>query len=45
VHSLTLDSGLFPDAALLSRLRAEGVSIGLTTSGRIRQKRSAGPCR
>ena len=36
VHSLTLDSGLFSDAALLSalsRLRAEGVMIGLSTSG------------
>jgi aryl-alcohol dehydrogenase-like predicted oxidoreductase len=36
VHSLTLDSGLFTDAALLaalSRLRAEGVIIGLSTSG------------
>jgi aryl-alcohol dehydrogenase-like predicted oxidoreductase len=36
VHSLTLDSGLFTDAALLaalSRLRAAGVMIGLSTSG------------
>src|SRR5579864_1376992 len=36
VHSLTLDSGLFADAALLaalSRLRAEGVIIGLSASG------------
>jgi aryl-alcohol dehydrogenase-like predicted oxidoreductase len=36
VHSLTLDSGLFSDAPLLaalSRLRAEGVIIGLSTSG------------
>jgi len=36
VHSLTLDSGLFTDPALLSalsRLRAEGVIIGLSTSG------------
>ena len=36
VHSLTLDSGLFTDAPLLaalSRLRAEGVIIGLSTSG------------
>src|SRR5580692_6319084 len=36
VHSLTLDSGLFADAALLSalsRLRAGGVLIGLSTSG------------
>ena len=36
VHSLTLDSGLFTDAALLaalSRLRAEGVIIGLSASG------------
>jgi aryl-alcohol dehydrogenase-like predicted oxidoreductase len=36
VHSLTLDSGLFADAPLLaalSRLRAEGVIIGLSTSG------------
>jgi len=36
VHSLTLDSGLFTDARLLaalSRLRAEGVIIGLSTSG------------
>jgi aryl-alcohol dehydrogenase-like predicted oxidoreductase len=36
VHSLTRDSGLFTDAALLSalsRLRAGGVLIGLSTSG------------
>jgi aryl-alcohol dehydrogenase-like predicted oxidoreductase len=36
VHSLTLDSGLFTDAPLLAalaRLRAEGVLIGLSTSG------------
>ena len=36
VHSLTVDSGLFTDAPLLtalSRLRAEGVIIGLSTSG------------
>jgi aryl-alcohol dehydrogenase-like predicted oxidoreductase len=36
VHSLTLDSGLFADGPLLaalSRLRAEGVIIGLSTSG------------
>jgi aryl-alcohol dehydrogenase-like predicted oxidoreductase len=36
VHSLTLDSGLFADTALLSalsRLRAGGVLIGLSTSG------------
>jgi aryl-alcohol dehydrogenase-like predicted oxidoreductase len=36
VHSLTLDSGLFTDAPLLAalaRLRAEGVTIGLSTSG------------
>src|SRR6201985_756306 len=36
VHSLTLDSGLFTDAPLLaalSPLRAEGVIIGLSTSG------------
>src|SRR6266568_170571 len=36
VHSLTLDSGLFTDAALLaalSRLRAGGVIIGLSASG------------
>jgi aryl-alcohol dehydrogenase-like predicted oxidoreductase len=36
VHSLTVDDGLFTDAALLaalSRLRAEGVIIGLSTSG------------
>ena len=36
VHSLTLDSGLFTDAPLLaalSRLRAEGVIIGLSASG------------
>jgi aryl-alcohol dehydrogenase-like predicted oxidoreductase len=36
VHSLTPDSGLFTDAPLLaalSRLRAEGVLTGLTTSG------------
>jgi aryl-alcohol dehydrogenase-like predicted oxidoreductase len=36
VHSLTLDSGLFTDVPLLTalaRLRAEGVLIGLTTSG------------
>src|SRR5580692_2568923 len=36
VHSLTLDSGLFADAPLLaalSRLRDEGVIIGLSTSG------------
>src|SRR5690349_20473395 len=36
VHSLTLDCGLFTDAPLLaalSRLRAEGVIIGLSTSG------------
>src|SRR6201995_3590195 len=35
-HLLTADSGLFTDAALLaalSRLRAEGVIIGLSTSG------------
>jgi aryl-alcohol dehydrogenase-like predicted oxidoreductase len=36
VHSLTVDSGLFTDATLLaalSRLRAEGVILGLSTSG------------
>jgi aryl-alcohol dehydrogenase-like predicted oxidoreductase len=36
VHSVTPDSGLFTDAPLraaLARLRAEGVIIGLTTSG------------
>jgi aryl-alcohol dehydrogenase-like predicted oxidoreductase len=36
VHSLTVDSRLFTDAPLLaalSRLRAEGVTIGLSTSG------------
>src|SRR5207253_1801102 len=36
VHSVTLDSGLFTDAPLLaalSRLRAEGVIIGLSASG------------
>jgi aryl-alcohol dehydrogenase-like predicted oxidoreductase len=36
VHSLTPDSGLFTDAPLLAalgRLRAEGVVIGLSTSG------------
>jgi aryl-alcohol dehydrogenase-like predicted oxidoreductase len=36
VHSLTIDSGLFTDASLLAalaRLRAEGVLIGLSTSG------------
>lgn len=36
VHSLTVDDGLFTDAALLvalSRLRAEGVIIGLSASG------------
>ena len=36
VHSLTVDSGLFTDAALLaalSRLRAGGVIIGLSASG------------
>ena len=36
VHSLTLDSGLFTDAPLLAalaRLRADGVIIGLSTSG------------
>src|ERR1700677_4788250 len=36
VHSLTLDSGLFADAPLLAalaRLRADGVIIGLSTSG------------
>jgi len=36
VHSLTVDSGLFTDAPLmaaLSRLRVEGVIIGLSTSG------------
>src|ERR1700693_2459969 len=36
VHSLTLDSPLFTDAPLLAalaRLRAEGVIIGLSTSG------------
>jgi len=36
VHSLTADSGLLDDRALLAalaRLRAEGVLIGLTTSG------------
>jgi aryl-alcohol dehydrogenase-like predicted oxidoreductase len=36
VHSVTPDSGLFADSGLLSalgRLRAEGVIIGLTTSG------------
>ncbi|MGH3292684.1 MAG: aldo/keto reductase, partial [Trebonia sp.] len=36
VHSLTVDSGLFTDAPLLaalSRLRAEGVIIGLSASG------------
>jgi aryl-alcohol dehydrogenase-like predicted oxidoreductase len=36
VHSLTLDSGLFSDTPLLAalaRLRAEGVVIGLTTTG------------
>src|ERR1700719_2217064 len=35
-HSLTLDSGLFTDAALLaalSRLRTQGVIIGLSASG------------
>ena len=36
VHSVTADSGLFTDAPLLTaltRLRAEGVIIGVTTSG------------
>ena len=36
VHSLTLDSGVLDDRALLAalaRLRAEGVLVGLTTSG------------
>src|ERR1700724_3143136 len=36
VHSLTPDSGLFADAALLralARLRSDGVLVGLTTSG------------
>ena len=36
VHSATLDSGLFEDQALLAalaRLRADGVLVGLTTSG------------
>jgi len=36
VHSLTVDDGLFTDAALLaalSRLRAEGVIIGLSATG------------
>jgi len=36
VHSLTVDSGLFDDRPLLaalSRLRADGVIIGLSTSG------------
>ena len=36
VHSATLDSGVFDDPALLAalaRLRADGVLIGLTTSG------------
>jgi aryl-alcohol dehydrogenase-like predicted oxidoreductase len=36
VHSATLESGLFDDPALLAalaRLRAEGVLVGLTTSG------------
>src|SRR5246127_2903768 len=36
VHSLTLDDGLFTDAALLaalSRLRAEGLIIGLSATG------------
>jgi aryl-alcohol dehydrogenase-like predicted oxidoreductase len=36
VHSLTVDSGLFTDGPLLaalSRLRAEGVMIGLSASG------------
>jgi aryl-alcohol dehydrogenase-like predicted oxidoreductase len=36
VHSATLDSGLFGDRALLAalaQLRAEGVRLGLTTSG------------
>jgi aryl-alcohol dehydrogenase-like predicted oxidoreductase len=36
VHSLTIDSGLFTDGPLLaalSRLRAEGVIIGLSASG------------
>jgi aryl-alcohol dehydrogenase-like predicted oxidoreductase len=36
VHSLTLDSGLFTDPPLLaalSRLRAEGVIVGLSASG------------
>ncbi|HEX3489787.1 MAG TPA: aldo/keto reductase [Streptosporangiaceae bacterium] len=36
VHSATLDSGLFSDAGLLralAGLRAEGVLVGLTTSG------------
>jgi aryl-alcohol dehydrogenase-like predicted oxidoreductase len=36
VHSLTLDSGLFTDVPLLgalSRLRGEGVIVGLSTSG------------
>ena len=36
VHSATLDSGLFDDPALLAalaRLRAEGVLVGLSTSG------------
>src|ERR1700761_1352795 len=36
VHSATLDSGLFEDQALLAalaELRADGVLVGLTTSG------------
>jgi aryl-alcohol dehydrogenase-like predicted oxidoreductase len=36
VHSATVDSGLFEDRALLAalaRLRADGVLVGLTTSG------------
>ena len=36
VHSLTIDSALFTDAPLLAalaRLRADGVTIGLSTSG------------
>jgi hypothetical protein len=36
VHSLTVDSPLFTDTALLaalSRLRADGVIIGLSASG------------
>jgi aryl-alcohol dehydrogenase-like predicted oxidoreductase len=47
VHSVTPDSGLFTDAPLLAalaRLRADGVIIGFTTSGRVRRTRSAGGC-